>query len=139
MLNDIEFLQQFETCTLAPEHFDHKGHLRLAMLYLTHHSLPEAIDKTTSGIARYAASLGATDKFHHTLTEATVRIIGQRFNTQNKVSFDTFMQHNPDLVTDLKSVIAQHYSEQCLNTIDAKRRFVEPDLKPFTDANDLHD
>ena len=136
-MTDADFLQQFECCELDPKHFNHMGHLRLAVLYLNQYALSDAIDKVTSGIARYAASLGATDKFHHTLTVATVKIIWQRMqrqhqqNEQQKSDFNAFLQLNKDLETDLKSVIALHYTDECLGSVVAKRQFVEPDLNAF--------
>lgn len=130
-VTDDEFLQQFECCKLNPQYFNHKGHLRLAVLYLNQYSLSHAIEKVTSGIARYAATLGATDKFHHTLTEATIRIIWQRMQQQQSADFHIFLELNKDMETDLKSAISFHYSDDCLNSALAKSQFVEPDLTPF--------
>ena len=130
-LSDQAFLHQFEACELEPEHFNHKGHLRLAWLYLNRHALPQAIERTTSGIEKYAISLGAKDKFHYTLTEATVRLMAKRCETQNSSSFDTFVSNNADLVEDLPRLLFQHYSKEVLFADKAKRAFVAPDLAPI--------
>ena len=87
-INDSDFLQQFEDHTLDPSHFDHLGHLRLAWLYLNRYELELAIDKVTNGISGYAASLGATDKFQHTLTEALVRNMADRIKTSKFGQFE---------------------------------------------------
>lgn len=130
-ISDSEFLNQFEALTLDPKYFSHNGHLRLAWLYLNSSDLNEAIDKVTTGISNYANSLGATDKFQHTLTEAIVRIMAMRIEKHPTNSFASFLQANPDLVKDIWGVVGTYYSSETLNSEQAKKQFVEPDLKPF--------
>lgn len=65
---DDAFLNAFENCSLPESDFAHSGHPRLAWLYLGRHPLEEAIERTSDGIRKYAASLGAHGKFHRTLT-----------------------------------------------------------------------
>ena len=130
-ITDEKFLAQFESQTLNPELFDHYGHLRLAWLYLNKYPLETAIDKVTNGIATYASSLGATDKFQHTLTEAIVRIMANRLNCSNEDSLKAFLVTNQDLVDDICSVVKLHYSDERLNSDAARTSFVAPDLLPF--------
>jgi hypothetical protein len=126
-----KFLEQFESQTLKPELFDHYGHLRLAWLYLNKYPLKIAVEKVTGGISTYASSLGATDKFQHTLTEAIVRIMANRLNCGNDDSFEAFLVTNRDLVDDIYSVVRLHYSDERLNSDLARSSFVDPDLIPF--------
>lgn len=128
MLSDSEFRYQFENKTLPSAYFDHIGHLRIAWLYLQEFKLTEASQRVGQGIKDYAESLGAKDKFHYTLTEATVRIIASRLNKQNSQSFNMFLENNPDVVSDLKSVIKQYYSDKLLNSEQAKLAYYPPDL-----------
>ncbi len=87
-LSDKEFIEAFEDQSLQPELFNHYGHLRLGWLYLKAYPLDIAIEKTVSGISAYASSLGATDKFQHTLTEAIIRIMAVRMKQK---PFDSFV------------------------------------------------
>lgn len=130
-INDNDFIAQFENQTLDPNYFNHLGHLRLAWLYLNTYSLEESIDKLITGISAYATSLGATDKFHHTLTEAVVRIMALRVENDEYGDFETFLLGNNDLVKSLRSIIETYYSHELLNSDVAQKQFVEPDLKPF--------
>jgi len=130
-LTDAEFQRQFENLTLSPDHFDHRGHLRIAWLYLKQDSLVIAIEKVCGGISRYATSLGATDKFHHTVSEATVRIMAQRLTEQPAKTFDSFLAANQDLQADLLGVLSRYYSDEQLHCEAAKRAFQTPDLNPY--------
>ena len=130
-MNHLEFLTAFEDHSLPPEQFDHIGHLRIAWLYLINNKLDEAIYKVTTGISSYATSLGATDKFQHTLTEAIVRIMAIRANNKCEVTFPDFLTNNPDLVENLPKVLNTYYSHDRLNSDLAKRTYLEPDRQPF--------
>jgi len=130
-LSDKEFLQQFEAKTLAPEHFDHRGHLRLAWLYLKQLPLKQAEQKICDGINRYATSLGASDKFHYTLTVAITRIMANRIDAGNTTNFDRFLELNPKLQTEMMALVDRHYSPELLHSEQAKREFISPDLQPL--------
>ncbi|UAA39208.1 hypothetical protein KIH87_02260 [Paraneptunicella aestuarii] len=126
-LSDAEFQQQFEDKTLNPDEFDHKGHLRIAWLYLSQQPLLQATNSVCSGIKAYAESLGAKDKFHYTLTVATVRLISERMDSGNYRHFYELLKNNTDLITALKQLIAKQYSEELLNSERARNEYVEPD------------
>ncbi|MCC2614899.1 hypothetical protein LJ739_01430 [Aestuariibacter halophilus] len=127
--SDDLFLSLFEHKTLPPKHFDHHGHLRLAWIYLSTFTLAEAVDRITRTIPAYAAHWGDPDKFHHTLTEAIVRIMALRKQQHPTDSFDDFLARNPDLITGLRGVISQYYSDTRLNSSTARQQFVSPDRK----------
>lgn len=131
-ISDDKFIEQFENQTLPPELFDHYGHLRLAWLYLNMHPLEQAINKVTIGLSVYATSLGATDKFQHTLTEAIVRIMAIRMKRCNFDTLESYLKSNRDLVDDILTVVGTHYSHDQLNSARARTEFVCPDLAPLT-------
>lgn len=130
-ISDTTFLKKFEDQTLSPDYFNHYGHLRLTWLYLKMFPLETAIDKVTNGISAYANSLGAKDKFQHTLTEAIVRIMASRLKQHNESSIEEYLDNNRDLEEDLWRVISEHYSKERLTSDKAIASFVEADLKPF--------
>lgn len=132
LLSDKDFQYQFEQKTLDPKYFNNVGHLRIAWIYINQSSLDSAIEQITTGIQAYANSLGAKDKFHYTLTEATVRLMQQRIERENSQSFEGFLSENPDMVSDLRSLINTYYSEGLLSSSVAKHSFVEPDLKSMS-------
>ena len=99
-ITDETFLKQFENLTLDSKYFNHIGHIRLAWLYITQYGLESAMAKIFVGIPAYAGSLGASDKFHATITDAIVRIIAKRMAVGDENSWQTFVEHNSDLVGD---------------------------------------
>ncbi|MEM7126805.1 MAG: hypothetical protein AAF702_10795 [Chloroflexota bacterium] len=130
-IDDQTFLSQFEDQTLDPVHFKHLGHLRLAWIYLERNSIDTAAGLVCSGIQAYAESLGATPKFHRTITDAMVRIMARRLNQMVKKEWQRFLDENNDLVEDALSVLYQHYSKDVLFSEVARTSFVQPDIEPI--------
>jgi hypothetical protein len=130
-ISDSDLLEKFEALNLSPDELNHSNHLRIAWLYLNKYSLKEAIDKTGTGTKEFAESLGDTEKYHQTITEATVRIMDKRMSNLQAASFEEFLQDNKDLVQDLKSVMHFHYNEEVLESTDAKLNFIQPDKRGF--------
>lgn len=130
-LSDEDLLTQFEVKTLPPDELNHVSHLRIAWLYLKKFDLGTAIEKTGTGTREYAENLGVYDKYHQTVTEAIVRIMDNRMKKSQSGNFEAFLQGNDDLVSDLKSVIRHYYSEEILESNNARFNFVPPDKMRF--------
>lgn len=129
-IGDAEFIWQFENQTLDPKYFDHVGHLRLACLYLDDRPLDEAIEATCSGIKAYAESLGASMKFHRTITEALVRIIQERrIDRATPENWRRFVEGNADIVEDCTAVLMTFYSEERLFGDEARTSYLQADLR----------
>ena len=126
-IDDQTFIREFENQTLNPEYFDHLGHLRIAWLYLSRYSLNEANQRVCNGIKIYAESLGATDKFNLTITDALVKIMAQRMETGQ--GWEDFIRSNADLVENALSVLGNYYSEEVLFSEEAKRCVLEADVR----------
>lgn len=135
-LSDKQFIEQFEQLTLAPEHFDHLGHIRLAWLYLQQFELEQAVLKVCHGIKAYAKSLGATQKFHWTITDGLVRIMACRMDTGE--SWPQFLQNNPDLRENAFEVLLQYYSKETLDSDEARQSVMQPDLTPIDNCLCVH-
>ena len=142
-LSDDAFLTTFENLTLAEDQFNHCGHLRLTWLYLNRYPKATAIARVCSAIKAYAESKGASMKFHLTMTDALVRIIRARMETAsdtensinrgNEENWQGFLQNNPDLIQNWRSLLDQHFSAELLASQQARLNLVKPDLKPFSD------
>ena len=131
LLSDKTFLTQFQNQTLSPVHFNHIGHLRLAWLYLTHHDVETAVQRVSAGIKAYAESLGATTKFHTTITDSIVRIMAKRVEQMEQKEWQLFLEHNKDLVDNSVSVLLQFYSKDLLFSETARTSLMQPDIKPI--------
>ena len=133
-LNDQQFLEQFYALSLAPEAFNHQGHLRLAWLQLQQQDLEQAIDKVATGIQCFAQSLGASDKYHATITAALVRIMAARMAAQPGQDWQTFIQHNDDLLNCAYQLLLRYYSSERLTCDAARAAELAPDLQPLPQA-----
>ena len=108
-LSHEEFAKRFENQTLKPNMFDHYGHLRLAWFYLQNHNLQEATSKISDSIRNYAEHWGQTDKFREDLTILVMKILNDRLLSQKHLTFDSFLENNPELLTDMKTVISKYH------------------------------
>lgn len=106
MLPAAEFIEQFEATTLPAKYFTHADHIRLVWLYLQTFDLAVTEQKVCSGIAAYAASLGANDKFDRELTIDFVNMIAKRCLPNQ--DFSQFLQDNQDLVKDGKFAVYEY-------------------------------
>ena len=128
---DEAFLADFLAARLGKADFNHRGHLRAAWLLLQRLPLDQAVEQTCTGIRRLAAALGAADKFHHTRTEALVRLMAQAGAADRTLGWETFLQRQPLLVRDARALLAQHYSPALLDSPEARLHFVAPDLRAW--------
>jgi len=130
-LDDETYLARFQARALGPEFFDHRGHLRMAWLHLRHFREEEAATRVCEGVRDLATRFGAPEKFNYTLTEAFMRIVARRMSGEEDVDFEAFLQRNPDLLTDAKGIVAQHYSDECLHSPQARAAWTDPDRAPI--------
>ena len=123
-MTDVDFVTAFESCTLPSEAFSHRQHVRLAWLYLREAPLIAALPRFIDSLKRYAASLGASGKYHETITYAFMFLIHERMSRDDADSFEAFADANADL---FGPILARYYSKETLASDIAKRTFVMPD------------
>lgn len=129
-LNDEEFLNRLAECTLDPSIFSHEAHLRLAWLKLNT-SAEEALVEVPKIIQNYTAHLGAEDKYHHTVTLAAVKVVEHFKALTASNDFSQFIEKNDRLLSDFKGLLATHYSFDIFSHPEAKKIFIQPNLRPF--------
>ena len=126
-MTDDELIAAFESTELATEQFTHATHVRVGWWYLRHSPLPEALSRFITGLQRYAASKGASGKYHETITVAYMLIIAERVADHPNWSWDQFAAANPDLLIRTPSPLAVFYTDETLLSDRARRAFVMPD------------
>lgn len=122
---DRELVRAFEDCTLPPAEFSHRNHVRLAWLYLREGTLLEALNRFVEGLRRYAGSLGASAKYHETVTWAYLFLIHERMSGGEHATFDAFAAANADL---FNGILEKYYSKETLASDRARQMFVMPDV-----------
>jgi hypothetical protein len=129
-MDDITFLRAFETCELPKELFHHREHLRLSWTCLKIQPQQEAEQRVENAIRRYAAHLGASEKYHQTITLAWMRLVGVAVKRASaNASFEQLLEAFPELLD--KDSLGKFYSPALLQSAEARERWVEPDLKPL--------
>ena len=136
-MDDREFLAQFESLTLPFAQWTHRAHVKVAFLYLRELGFDAALEKVCHGIRAYNAAHRVpetpTSGYNETTTcaflrliDATVRAYGDVIATPDA---DTFCDAHPQL--QHRHVLRLFYSPQRRMHLEAKVRFVEPDLAPL--------
>ena len=126
-MNDDDFLQAFMDGPLPPGHFHHRDHLRLAWLLIRRLDVESAGSAIASGIQRFAARHGHAEKYHETLTQFWVRIVGHMVRVRpDIIDFETFIATFPQLLDT--GLPYRHWQHETMGTATARARWVEPDL-----------
>ncbi len=125
-----DFVSRFEDCSL--DDFHHEDHVRLAWLYLRRYGAEEALSRFAAGLRRFAASRGASGKYHETITWAYLLLIRQRMQERPQdLDWDTFSRRNLDLMSWREPVLDRFYRKETLESELARRVFLLPDrLQP---------
>ena len=130
---DIRFRNDVESCTLAPDQFDHRAHVRLAYAYLTEHGPEEAAKRMRSALIAFLRHHGVDpSKYHETITRAWIRAVRHFMEISPAASSaDAFIDANPALLD--ARIMLTHYSAEVLFSQQARERFIEPDLDAIPD------
>lgn len=131
-LNDSAFENAFANASLPPELFSHEAHIRLAWIHIMKYGEARAIENVCAQIIQYVTKLGAQDKFNKTLTIAAVKAVSHFIKKEKIENFQDFIQTYPRLKFNFKELLGYHYGFDIFNSTEAKTRYLEPDLLPFT-------
>lgn len=130
-LNDDDFLNAFELCTLT--NWSHKTHLRMAWLYLTRNDRRVAVNKIFDGIKNFIqrSPIARKTTFHFTMTYFWIQMVDLAIaQSQNERNFDAFLGSNPHLMNG--GLFLEYYrKETLLNNPVARQEMVLPDIKPL--------
>lgn len=96
-MTDEELVAAFESTEL--QDFPHAAHVRVAWWYLRRYPYPEALDRFTIALKRFAASKGVPDKYDEGITVAYMSLIAARLEAARELSWEAFIAANADLLT----------------------------------------
>jgi hypothetical protein len=133
-LEDDIFVAQFESCQFPGDQFRHADHLRLAWIYLRNYGCDVAEQRMRQSIQSFARRLGATHKYHETITIFWMRLLDVAIRLSSRSeNFEDFIEAHAWLLE--KDVVLEFYSRELLTSDTARRAWVEPDLKPIPIAD----
>lgn len=130
-LNDEDFLNNFESCTLTS--WSHKTHLRMAWLYLTRNERRVAVNKIFDGIKNFiqTSPIARKTTFHFTMTYFWIQMIDAAIaQSPKELSFEAFISLNQHLMNG--GLFLEYYTKDTLlNNPIARQEMVLPDVKPL--------
>ncbi len=130
-LMDIEFEEQFKSCSLHPAIFTHEAHLRLAWIHIHKYGANIAIDNIRSQLQNFVEHLGAKNKYNETVTIAAIKAVYHFILRSKTDNFEDFIAENQSLKNNFKELLAFHYETDVFNSPIAKEKFLTPELLPF--------
>jgi hypothetical protein len=131
-IDDDAFAAAFEACTLPKEAFHHRDHIRLAWICLREDDFDAAAARIERSIRRFAAHLGAGEKYHQTITIVWLRLVEAAMRKSSRAgagTFEEFFEQNPELLD--QKLPFQFYSRERLLSDAARSAWMEPDLRPL--------
>ena len=129
-LEDNVFVADFEGFRFPNEQFRHADHIRLAWIYLRQYDYTVAEERMRRGIHGFACHLGASHKYHATITIAWMRLVNIAVQLSSRIDdFGDFVHAHSWLLS--KDAVFEFYSRALLMSDSARASWVEPDLKPI--------
>lgn len=125
---DRLFRDDFEGCRIAPVSFDHRAHIRLAYIYLAENDTETAVGLMKDALLSFLRHHGVDpSKYHETMTRAWILAVRHFMeNSPDSPSAAVFIEGNPSMLDS--RIMLTHYSAEVLFSMEARSRFVEPNL-----------
>src|SRR5216117_1829152 len=123
----FDLVRRFESCEIHPADFRHYQHLTVALLYVRQFPYDTASEKMRTGIQRLAAAYGKTG-YHETITVfwlVMVRDFAVRADSEEAICA---LANRMITSYEDKDLVKEYYSEERLDSSEAKQGWLEPDL-----------
>lgn len=134
-MTDDAFLTAFERCELTRADWTHAAHVRVGWLYLaTGDPFDCVLARVRQAIQRFnLAVLNKPEGYHETITHAFLRLIAARRVADGMdQDFASFRSKHADLFSS--NVLGRHYRKATIDSPEARRQFVLPDLEPLPEV-----
>jgi hypothetical protein len=124
---DLYLISEFEHGRV-PGDFRHANHMRVAFAYVSQFTMPQALERFSAALERFAISKGKANLYHETITWTYLLLIGERLARAKCIqSWEEFAEENQDLLVWKNGVVERYYSKPTLDSDLARKRFVMPD------------
>lgn len=130
-----DLIERFESCAVSANEWTHGAHLAAALWYVSRFDFETAIEKMRGGIFKLNLAHNTpntpTRGYHETLTIFWLRLTAQFSrrrddNESENELFNRFIETHAD-----SSIPLQFYRRETLFSVEARSKFVEPDLRQF--------
>ncbi len=131
----ITLVKTFEKLTLPRGEWTHQAHLIVALWYLTHYPELEATAYIREGIQNYnnviCIKTTKDSGYHETLTIFWIKIVSQYLTKASKNSSFLDLVNGLILNCNNPGLPREYYSQNRLMSWEARRIWIEPNLKSF--------
>jgi len=126
----------FVACTLPREAWTHAAHLIVGMWHVDRYGTEEASSRLREGIRRLNESHGTPnsndDGYHETITRAYVELLSQYCaSCPAEMSLSERVSHLLRSPLAGRDALYLFYSRERLTSVDARTRWMEPDINPL--------
>jgi hypothetical protein len=132
-MNDLELWDAFSQAALPEKEWTHRAHLRMAWLFSSRYPLDEAHVLIRVGIIRLNATHGLVETaargYHETITRVWLVLMRAMMKEVPSPSSLDFLEVCTERLG--RDALLRHYSRERLGSLEARARFVEPDLLPL--------
>ena len=125
-MTDQEFIGRFERLEIPGTDFRHADHVRAAWICLRNGGLAEGAARFVAAFRRYVEHLGATGKYHETITWAYLVLINERIARAQGGTWEAFVRNNPDLLDPSMAIVRAKYGDELVNLSWAREVFILP-------------
>lgn len=127
-MNDAAILtlvDRLERCLLAKTEFHHRDHLAVAVAYLFAADFETALNRMRATLLRFSAHHGVRDRYHETLTRFWMEQVEKQLDRELCLheSVGRIRAALPD-----KDLPSAYYRKETLESLEARKQWVEPDL-----------
>jgi hypothetical protein len=126
------FLAAFEGCTLPKERWTHGAHLLTGACYVHGLGREAALAKMRICVRRYNESVGGkntdTSGYHETITVMWIRLLDGLMRESPAMERAAFARLAVERFVGEKDVFRRYYDFDVVGSVEARRRWVEPNL-----------
>ena len=127
-MNDSEWMEAFERCTLPIDSFHHAEHVKMAFCYVQKFTPLEALARFSLDLTRFATSHGKPNLYNETITWALLLLIRERLaRGKSGQTWTEFAASNADLLRWDDNILKKYYRSETLTSELAKSVFLFPD------------
>jgi len=136
--NFSRLVAEFQQGIFPHKYWKHQAHLIVAAWYCCHYETNEALDQLRAAIQNYNNKNGivnsATSGYHETGTVFWTRIVAALLaSSERNASFPQAAEIVLAYVAAHRNLLAEYYSFDPINSLEARKRWIEPDLKALPD------
>ena len=126
-----QLVHAFEAGTLAPDQFNHHAHMTVALWYLSQMPFAKATATMRTNIQHFAAHHHQSQLYHETITGFWMRLLRHILDTADPSEPFADVVYRVITTFGTMDVLFRHYSKERAFSLEARRRWVNPDLIPM--------